>query len=82
MAEFTEVMKQAHRMCESVVECCDCALNKFEDCPLTLFADKIKIEQLAEVEHIVMDWAKEHPEPRYLEERLDALKERVENDDE
>ena len=72
MAEFTEVMRQAKRMCESYgIECGPCALRKkYGLCPLCArIDDRIpknwKLDNMTEVERIVMDWAAAHPEPRY-----------------
>ena len=66
MAEFQEVMKQAKRMCEAHDECNDCALKEMADaagiyCPIHTMCnlDFVKFETA------VMNWAAEHPEPRY-----------------
>ena len=73
MAEFTEVMRQAKRMCSSFGEgCCDdCPLNSAiqvdTDCYRNLcicvaggFEEAYKL-----IEERVMQWAAEHPEPVY-----------------
>lgn len=64
MAEFAEVMRQAHRMCDAY----DC-----DHCPLTcesvlcaLASDKdLTYAVIKKFESKVMQWAKEHPEPQY-----------------
>lgn len=59
MAEFTEVMKQAARMCENSI-CVNCPLwcKKEEVCGFKLpFRPKAK-----EIETDVMQWAEENPE--------------------
>ena len=67
MAEFSEVMKQARRMCGS---------NSFDNCILPRCSDEMCIwedapamltdEVIAEIEAKTMDWAAKHPEPQYL----------------
>lgn len=58
MAEFQEVMRQLTRMCDN--NCYKCPLNKLDiHCPV--LEDGIE----SNVEQIVMDWAVQHPEPRY-----------------
>lgn len=66
MAEFAEVMRQAHRMCEE----CGCA-----DCPMLdvdaigncnqIFDKKYTLEDLVDIEQRIVEWAKENPEPQY-----------------
>ena len=73
MAEFTEVMRQAKRMCSSFGEGCsdDCPLNSAiqvdTDCYRNLcicvaggFEEAYKL-----IEERVMQWAAAHPEPEY-----------------
>lgn len=63
MAEFQEVMRQGKRICESCHECEPCPIHKATiACPVVCYEDDCS---LAEVERIIMDWAAEHPEPRY-----------------
>lgn len=63
MAEFTEVMRQARRMCMDQEDC--------ESCPIWDTAKSFCRIGAAcksddgETEHIVMAWAAEHPEPQY-----------------
>ena len=61
MAEFVEVFRAAKRMCKRY-DCAMCPLseNGFE-CMIKP-GDEIEPD---EVERIVMDWAKEYPEPQY-----------------
>lgn len=72
MAEFSEVMKQAKRMCNAYgFECGPCELHKkYGLCPLCAQVDDHipadwKLDKMEDVERIVMLWAAEHPEQRY-----------------
>lgn len=70
MAEFTEVMKQAKRMCEYYEDgrCRECPLSRDNTkCghSLCIEISSISAEEAAEIEHAVMSWAAEHPAPRY-----------------
>ena len=64
MAEFWEVIRQAHRMCDAY----DC-----DHCPITcesvlcaLASDKdLTCSVIKKFESKVMQWAKEHSEPQY-----------------
>lgn len=66
MAEFVEVMRQAERLCDAQRETGYCA-----KCPLQceagymLYGGAVEDIEYAKVGHIVMQWAKEHPEPVY-----------------
>lgn len=65
MAEFTEVMKQAKRMCAAHGGMCNslnCPLDNGEVCRLAADQDG---EDYSDVERIIMDWVAEHPAPRY-----------------
>ena len=66
MAEFTEVMRQAKRMCDATVgaRCHECPLwrQETEDCSLYGANDGV---DYADIERRVMAWAAEHPAPRY-----------------
>lgn len=61
MAEFKEIMKQARRMCDANCEKCPLGNVVGNICPVAVTGN----DEVAEIERIVMDWAKEHPEPRY-----------------
>ena len=65
MAEFSEIIKQLGRICESNFGECDiCDLRPF--CPSRTFLDKYAKSGRAErLEKMVMKWAAEHPEPVY-----------------
>ena len=52
MAEFAEIVKHASRLCKYYQKDKSCAR-----CPLS--------QDAIEIERIVTDWAKEHPEPMY-----------------
>lgn len=71
MAEFTEVMRQAKRMCQSCMSCDKCVFGtNSEMCPLVdhtveQLPTDWNLDKLPEIESIVMQWAAEHPEPRY-----------------
>lgn len=65
MSEFTDVMEQARRMCEAHGGMCNhrnCLLDNGEACRLAADQDG---EDYNELECIIMDWAKEHPESVY-----------------
>lgn len=66
MAEFTEVMRQAKRMCDALPgrRCHECPLwrQETEDCSLYGANDGV---DYADMERRVMAWAAEHPAPRY-----------------
>lgn len=64
MAEFTEVMPQFARLCDSYKHCDDCPVSQAGfncDCDHQGYS-KTGAE---EVEHIIMEWAAEHPAPVY-----------------
>lgn len=65
MSEFTEIMKQARRMCEAFRDghCSECPIGdaKVLECGITVTAKM----DCNEVERRVMQWAAEHPEPVY-----------------
>ena len=65
MAEFTEVMRHARRMCESFSDghCSECPIGnaKVLECGITVTSEM----DCEEVERRVMQWAQEHPEPVY-----------------
>ena len=66
MAEFTEVMRQAKRMCEAHGDTClECPVDNGDTCAFMRSPWNLTEEEMAEVERIVMDWAAAHPEPRY-----------------
>lgn len=63
MAEFTEVMRQAKRMCNELDDCDECPLRETFDvvgCPFAY--DSV---DMSTIEKPVMDWAAQNPEPRY-----------------
>lgn len=65
MAEFTEVMRQAKRMCAAHGGMC-----KIRNCPMVdgetcRFAEDKEDVDYNEVERIIMAWAAKHPVPRY-----------------
>lgn len=63
MSEFTDVMRQARRMCKAQKDC--------ESCPVWDTAksfcriDTAYYSDYSVIENIVMQWATEHPEPAY-----------------
>ena len=65
MAEFTEVMRQARRMCEAFRDghCSECPIGnaKVLECGITVMSEM----DCEETERRVMQWAAEHPEPVY-----------------
>lgn len=61
MAEFTEVIKQYNRMMHPVTSCRACPLSNI--CYRTE-CNHMLVEEPADVEKIVMQWAAKHPEPK------------------
>ena len=65
MAEFTDVMEQAKRMCKAFGDghCSECPIGSADvlECGITVTTEM----DCEEVERRVMQWAKEHPEPVY-----------------
>lgn len=65
MAQFSEVMRQARRMCKafSDVHCSECPIGDVNvlECGITVTSEM----DCKEVEHRVRQWAAEHPEPVY-----------------
>ena len=64
MAEFSVVMKQAKRMCDAQEDCEVCPLGKKLDCVCVL-SDAAVMMDADKIEHIVMNWAANHPEAVY-----------------
>lgn len=66
MAEFTEVMRHAKRMCDAIVggRCHECTLWRPETESCSLYGDDDGVDY-ADMERRVMAWAAEHPAPRY-----------------
>ena len=65
MAEFTEVMRQAKRICTVHGGICSyrcCPLADGQKCRLNVNLDG---EDYNELERIIMDWTRKHPEPVY-----------------
>ena len=63
MAEFCEVMKQKNRMCNTLgINCPICPIHLFD--PTLTCASKM-MHQYEKLESIIMECAKENPEPRY-----------------
>lgn len=63
MSEFTDVMRQARRMCKAQEDCESCPLwntaNFFCKLDTTCYSDDSAIES------IIMQWAAKHPETAY-----------------
>ena len=64
MAEFLEVMRQAQKFCDTY-KCDDCPMADHVDMCGLIHSKYRKAGFLLEFEQIVMQWAKEHPEPKY-----------------
>ena len=67
MAEFIDVMRNAKRICDEYADkhkCNGCPIDTFEGC---VFAGGVNCDEVyfAQMERIVCDWAKKHPEPMY-----------------
>ena len=69
MAEFSEVIKQAKRMCGACDYCKDCDLYVAGRCITQVHNGVIPNlwdeKTYHYIERIVMDWAAKNPEPRY-----------------
>lgn len=63
MAQFTEVMRQALRMCKTQEDCGSCPIGDADEleCGITVTSEM----DCEEVERRVMQWAQEHPETVY-----------------
>ena len=65
MAQFSEVMKQAKRMCKAFSDghCSECPIGNADvlECGITVTSEM----DCKEVERRVMQWAAKHPEPVY-----------------
>lgn len=62
VAEFTDVVKQARRLCEAQEECEECPI--FQECNGSGCIGWDDENETKALEQKVMDWAAEHPEPR------------------
>lgn len=65
MAEFTEVMRQARRLCaeQQEIECCvKCPMQGKGGCMVAADVENVDYE---DAEQRIMQWATEHPEPVY-----------------
>lgn len=72
MAEFTEIVKQARRLCDYYSQnegCRGCPLSRDKtggvSNSLCRTITSIDAQNAIEIERIVTEWAKEHPEPTY-----------------
>ena len=63
MSEFTDVMRQARRMCKAQEDCESCPLWNAEKFFCRI--DTACYSDDSAIESIVMQWAAEHPEPVY-----------------
>lgn len=65
MSEFTDVMRQAKRMCKSFSDghCSECPIGDANalECGITATSEM----DCKDVERLVMQWAAKHPEPVY-----------------
>ena len=62
MAQFTEVMRQAKRMCETQKNCLQCPLCRLPQGDGECALDYLLGVDLDEIEQIIIVWAKEHPD--------------------
>ena len=62
MAQFTEVMRQAKRMCETQKNCLQCPLCRLPQGDGECALDYLLGVDLDEIEQIIIAWAKEHPD--------------------
>ena len=64
MAEFKEVMRQYNRMCHTYPQCDGCPFKtelEWDRCRLEVLTEE---EELDIWETTVMEWARNHPEPK------------------
>ena len=61
MAEFQEVIKEYHRLCESVSSCRHCPIRFVKDEKLIVHCRKFMTDYPEHAERIIMQWASEHP---------------------
>lgn len=64
MAEFTEVMKQGQRMCNTFGGCRKCPMWD-ADLRCNISVDHTPLTRFGNIERVIMEWASEHPEPVY-----------------
>ena len=62
MAQFSEVMKQAKRICETQKNCLQCPLRRHLQGDGECALDYLLCVDLDEIEQIIRAWAKEHPD--------------------
>ena len=62
MAQFSEVMRQAKRMCETQKNCLQCPLCRLPQGDGECLLDYLLGVDLDEIEQIIIAWAKEHPD--------------------
>lgn len=69
MAEFTEIIKQAKRICNMYgtdeVQCKGCPLNSHNGCRIFYNCFDCDDTYFIKIEKYIMDWAKENPETVY-----------------
>lgn len=63
MAEFTEVMEQARRMCNAHGACSRCPLYGVSPSSISCAFDYLPGANFDEVERKIRAWAEKHPEP-------------------
>ena len=62
MAQFSEVMRQAKRMCETQKNCLQCPLCRQPQGDGECLLDYLPYSKFDEIEQIIRIWAKEHPD--------------------
>ncbi len=72
MAEFTEVMKQAARMCEAHDTCARCALYGANSSRMGCAFDYLRSTNFSEIERRIGAWAAKHPEQEHPEPEHDG----------
>lgn len=65
MAEFTEIVRLANRICKETENCEKCVMSLGDvECLFGYRLDYI-MENAEKIEKSIMDWAAAHPEPVY-----------------
>lgn len=65
MAEYKEVIHNIKRICERRKNQCDTCMLGLEACPNNARFDTTDEKEFDRLEKIVMEWAKNNPEPTY-----------------
>lgn len=65
MAEFTEIVRLANRICKETENCEKCMMSLGDTECLFGYRPDFIMENAEKIEKSIMEWAAEHPAPRY-----------------